>query len=96
MKHNLICIIGTPERRRRARDRKLFEKVMMENFPDLMREKVTQIQETHRVPNQRNAKKTSSRHIIIKMSKFQSKENLKGSKGEKRSNKQWRPSKTSS
>ena len=55
MKHNLICIIGTPERRRRARDRKLFEKVMMENFPNLMREKVTQIQETQS-PNQEEAK----------------------------------------
>ena len=28
----------------------LFEKVMMQNFPNLMREKVTQIQETQRVP----------------------------------------------
>ena len=31
----------------------LFEKVMMENFPNLMREKVTQIQETQRVTTKR-------------------------------------------
>ena len=76
MKHNLICIIGTPERRRRARDRKLFEKVMMENFPNLMREKVTQIHETQRVPSKRNPKRPTARHIIIKMEKFQDKQRI--------------------
>ena len=54
----------------------LFEKVMTENFPNLMREKVTQIQETQRVPSKRNAKRSTSRHIIIKMAKFQDKERI--------------------
>ena len=54
----------------------LFEKVMMENFPNLMREKVTQIQETQRVPIKRNPKRPTSRHIIIKMAKFQDKERI--------------------
>ena len=49
---------------------------MMENFPNLMREKVTQIQETQRVPITRNPKRTTSRHIIIKMTKFQDKERI--------------------
>ena len=44
----------------------LFEKVMMENFPNLRREKVTQIQETERVPSKRNPKRLTARHIIIK------------------------------
>ena len=39
-----------------------------------MREKVTQIQETQRVPIKRNPKRPTSRHIIIKMAKFQDKE----------------------
>ena len=47
---------------------------MMENFPDLMREKVTQMQETQRVPIKRNPKRFTPRHIIIKMAKFQDKE----------------------
>ena len=46
----------------------------MENFPNLMREKVIQIQETQRVPIKRNPKRPTSRHIIIKMAKFQDKE----------------------
>ena len=59
----------------------LFEKVMMENFPNLMREEVTQIQETRRVPNKRNPKRTTARHIIVKMAKFQDKERiLKGAR----------------
>ena len=47
---------------------------MMENFPNLMREKVTQIQETQRVPRKRNPKRPTVRHIIIKLAKFQDKE----------------------
>ena len=49
---------------------------MMENFPNLRREKVTQIQESHRVPNNRNPKRPTARHIIIKMAKFQDKERI--------------------
>ena len=48
----------------------------MENFPNLMREKVTQIQETHTVPSKRNPKRPTSRHIIIKLTKFQNKERI--------------------
>ena len=46
MKHNNISIIGIPEGEKEQGIENLFEKVMMENFPNLMREKVTQIQET--------------------------------------------------
>ncbi|KAF6086150.1 hypothetical protein HJG60_008356 [Phyllostomus discolor] len=49
---------------------------MMENFPNFMREKVTQIQETQRVPIKRKPKRPISRHIIIKMAKFQDKERI--------------------
>ena len=38
----------------------LFEKVMMENIPNLMREKVTQIQETQRIPSKRNPKRPTA------------------------------------
>ena len=56
-----------------------------------MREKVTQIQETQRVPNKRNPKRPTTRHIIIKMAKVQDTEDPKGSKGEKGSNIQGSP-----
>ena len=69
---------------------------MMENFPYLRREKVTQIQESQRVPSKRNPKRPTARHIIIKMAKFQDKERiLKAAKGEKGSNIKGSPDKAS-
>ena len=45
MKHNNTHIIGIPEGEEEEQGiENLFEKVMMENFPNFMREKVTQIQ----------------------------------------------------
>ena len=49
---------------------------MKEHFPNLMREKVTQMQETQKVPSKRNPKRPTARHIIIKMAKFQDKERI--------------------
>ena len=97
MKHNNIHIIGLPVGEEEEQGiENPFEKVLMENFLNLMREKVTQIQETQRVPSKRNPKRPTSRHIKIKMAKFQDKNNLKGSKGETESNMQGSPNKTSS
>ena len=72
MKCNNMRIIGIPEGEEEEKGiENLFEKVMMETSPNLMREKVTQIQETQRVPSKRNPKRPTARHIIIKMAKFQ-------------------------
>ena len=44
MKHNNIHIIGIPEGEEEQQAlEKLFEEVMTENFPNLKREKVTQV-----------------------------------------------------
>ena len=57
MKCNNIHIIGTPEGEEEDQGTdNLFEKVMIENFPNLMREKATQIQESQRIPNQEEPK----------------------------------------
>ena len=76
MKCNNTRIIRIPEGEEDQGIENLFEKVMTENFPNLLRENVTQIQETQRVPIKRNPKKPTSRHIIIKMAKFQDKETI--------------------
>ena len=76
MKCNNIHIIGIPEGEEEQGIENLFEKVTMENFPNLMREKVTQIQGIQRVPSKRNPKRPTARHIIIKMAKFQDKERI--------------------
>ena len=65
---NNIHIIGIPEGEEEEQGiENLFKRVMMEIFPVLRREKVTQIQETQRVPSKRNTKRPTARHIIIKM-----------------------------
>ena len=57
MKCNNIHIIGIPEGEEEEQGiENLFEKVMMEHFPNLTRERVTQIQESQRVPIKRNPK----------------------------------------
>ena len=75
MKRNNICIIGIPEGEEQGKEN-LFENVMMENFLNLTKETVTQIQETQRVPIKRNPKSPTSRHIIIKMAEFQDKDRI--------------------
>ena len=61
----------------------LFEKGMMEYFPNLMREKVTQIQETQRIPVKRNPKRSTPRHVIFKIAKFHDKERILKARREK-------------
>ena len=77
VKHNNIHIKGIPEGEEETLGiANQFKKLIMENFPNQMREKVTQIQETQRVPSKRNPKTPTARHIIIKMAKFQDKERI--------------------
>ena len=74
MKQNNICVIGISEGEEEEQGiENLFEKVMMENFGNLMTEKVTQIQESQRVLSKRNPKRPTSRHIIIKMANSKTK-----------------------
>lgn len=68
MKHNNIHILGTPAEESEQWIENLFEEIMTEHFPNLMKEKVTQVQEAQRVPIKMNPKKPTPRHIVIKMS----------------------------
>ena len=58
----------------------LSEKTLIKIFPNLVKEIDMQAQEEQRVPNKMEPKRTTSRHIIIKMPKVKDKENLKSSK----------------
>ena len=53
---------------------------MKQNFPNLVKELDTQVQEAQRVPNKLAPRRTTPRCIIIKMWKVKDKENLKSSK----------------
>ena len=47
---------------------------MKENFPNLVKEIDIQVQEAQKVPNKLDSKRTTPRHIIIKMPKVKDKE----------------------
>ena len=59
---------------------KLFETIIKENFPDLVKEIDMQVREAQRVPDMMDAKRPTSIHIIIKVPKVKDKENLESSK----------------
>ena len=55
---------------------KLFEKIMKENFPNVVKEIDMQVQEAQKVPNKMDKKSPTKRHIIIKMLKVKDEERL--------------------
>ena len=54
----------------------LFEKIMKQNFPNLVKEIDMQVQEAQGVPKKMDAKRCTPRRIIIKMSKVKDKERI--------------------
>ena len=54
----------------------LFEKIMTENFPNLVKQIDIQVQELQRLPKKLDPKRTSPRHIIIKMPKVKNTERI--------------------
>ena len=74
---NNIHIIGIPEKEEKEQGlENLFEKVMTENLPKLVRDKVTQVQEAQSIPVRMNQKRPSPTYILIKMAKFKDKEEI--------------------
>ena len=72
-----IHIIGIPEEEEREKGiESVFEGVVAENFPNLGKEIVPQALEIHRSPNIRDPRKTTPRHIVIKMGKIKDKDRL--------------------
>ena len=65
--------MGVPEKEREQNIENLFEEIMTENFPHMVKEIDLQVQEVHRTPNKRNPKRTTPRYIIIKMSRAKDK-----------------------
>ena len=60
----------------------LIEKIMKENFLNLVKEIDIQVQEAQRISNKLDPKRTTPRYIIIKMPKVKDKERIfKSSKG---------------
>ena len=68
----IIRVVGGEEEEQETEN--IFDKIMKEHFPNLAKEIDIQVQEAQRVPNKMDPKRTTSRHIIIKMPKVKDRE----------------------
>ena len=65
-----IQIIGVPEEEEKKKGyEKIFEEIIVENFPTMEKEIVNQVQEAQRVPYRINPRRNTPRHILIKPTK---------------------------
>ena len=74
IKGNNIHIIGVPEGEEREGPEKIFEEIIVKNFPNMGKERATQVQEAQRVPHRINPRRNMLRHIVIKVAKIKDKE----------------------
>ena len=71
IKHTNIRIIGVPEEEEKKKGtEKIFEEIIVKNFPNMGKETVNQVQEAQRVPYRINPRRNMPRHILIKLSKI--------------------------
>ena len=70
-----IRIIGVPEEKEKKKGHeKIFEEIIVENFPSMEKKIVNQVQEAQRVPYWINPRRSKPRHILIKLTKPEHKE----------------------
>ena len=88
IKHTNIRIIGVPEEEEKKKGtEKIFEEIIVENFPNMGKKTVNKVQEARRVPYRINPRRNMPRHLLIKLSKIKYKEkNIKSSKGKATNN----------
>ena len=76
-KYSNIWITGVPEGEEKVQEiENLFEQIMMENFPNLVKDLDMQVQDAQRVPKKLDPRRNMPRHIIIKLSKIKDKERI--------------------
>ena len=73
---NIRSIGVTEEKEKDKGTEKIFEDIVVENFPNIGKEIVNQVQEAQRVPCTIIPKRNTPRHIIIKLSKIKYKEKI--------------------
>ena len=90
-KHTNIQVIGVPEEEEKKKGyEKYFEEIIVENFPTMEKEIVSQVQEAQRVPYRINPRRNTPRHILSKLTKTNIK-NIKSRKGDTTRNIQGKP-----
>jgi hypothetical protein len=62
----------------------LLNRLIAENFPNLEKKRVIQVQEAYRTPNQQEQKRNNHKHIVIKILSIQNKKRILKAAKEKR------------
>ena len=77
MKHTNSRIIGVPEEKEERKSyEKIFEEIIVENFPNIEKKIVNLVQEAQRVPYRINPRRNMLGHILIKLTKMKHKERI--------------------
>ena len=77
IKHTNIHIIGVTEEEEKEKGyEKCFKEVIVENFPNMKKEIVNQVQEAQRIPYRVNPRRNTPRHTLIKLIKNKYKERI--------------------
>ena len=71
-----IRIIGVSEEKQKKGYEKIFKEIIVENFPNMEKEIVNQVQEAQRIPYRINPRRNMPRHILIKLTKTRHKERI--------------------
>uniref|UniRef100_A0A5F9DTD5 L1 transposable element RRM domain-containing protein n=1 Tax=Oryctolagus cuniculus TaxID=9986 RepID=A0A5F9DTD5_RABIT len=80
-----IRVLGVPEGMERENGLEgLFSEILAENFPGLEKDREILVQEAHRTPNKHDQKRSSPRHVVIKLSTVKHKEKILKCAREKR------------
>ena len=67
---------GPRRRREKKGSEKIFEEIIVENFSNMGKGIVNQVQEAQRVPYRINPRRNMPRHMLIKLSKIKYKEKI--------------------
>ena len=73
---NIQIIWGLEEEEKKKGCEKIFEEITVENFPNMKKEIVNQVQEAQRVPCRIKPRRNTPRHILIKLTKTKQKERI--------------------
>ena len=74
---NIRFIQSQKQKRKKKRGyEKIFEEIIVENFPNMENEIVNQVQQVQRVPHMINPRRNIPRHTVIKLTKTKQKERI--------------------
>ena len=77
IKHTNIQIIEVPEEEEKKKGyEEIFEDIIVENFPNMEKEIVNQVQQVQRVPYRINPRRNMPRHTVVKLTKTKHKERI--------------------